>query len=274
MLIRILYFFAVLFGFEILLSILLLRTFTGSLAVEYRTIIEYSDSLIKDTVLHISRYTEVIEVNEKLAELESYISRVTATHRGSRLLEISEIYILSTDGSILFHLKEPHSNYTLELDDKLPILMKALRMRRGQVELSTLERDTDERNTYLERSLVSGVPESGDTWILASAPLYLSGKMVVSGGIHVVFHRITPEVLIESRKGDLIEGFYWVLGLGLLGSFLLWPVFIYSSSRIVQERLAEESYEFHLHKEPEKKIQPQKQNPEKSSKSMDAVFLD
>lgn len=274
MLLRLSYFFVVLFGLEIILSFLLLRTFINSLTTEYRASIEFSDSLIKDSVLHISRYTEILDINEKVSELDSYLSRVTASQKDSKFLEISEIYILSTDGSILYHLAEPQANYSLNLSEKLPILMKALRMRRGQVELTALEKESYERNTLLERELISNVPEAEETWIVASAPLYLSGKMVVSGGIHLIFHRVSPEIFIESRKDELLKGFYWVFGLGICGSFLFWLSFLYFNNRIVYERLAEDSYEYHLNKAPEKKSPTRKPSTEKSSKSMDAVFLD
>lgn len=272
--IRLIYFIVLFLGLEFSLSFFYIINFGSQVINDFSSELESSEILAKDTILHISRYLEISDIIENKNELDSYIARIIASRSESNINNFGEILILSTDGSVSYRDKQTVVTNNIDMNENMPVFMKALRMRRGQVEINVLQKNIEEEKSFLSRKLSEKVPASTEMICVVSAPLYQSHSMLISGGVHLIFKRLDPDSFIESRLSDFRDGFYWIFGIGLFSSVILFFMFLIIVEKIVHQRLSEESYEFQLNKKVEKKPEELKQEVDKNSTSLDAVYLE
>jgi hypothetical protein len=135
MILRLFYLFIIFFTFEIGFGFLIFENYRNSFVTEYNDKKNNSDFRAEDIVLNLSRYLEIITPQTDKDNIESYFNRlVSATNKNQYEFSILNIYLLSTDGSILAFTQSSTNLQGASIDTHLPLFMRALRMRRGQVE--------------------------------------------------------------------------------------------------------------------------------------------
>ena len=273
MLIRIIYFFVIFIFFEISILYLSYSNFIENFKRETDSIIRFSDQMGIDNVLHLSRFIENLDNPEdKKIELNSYFARILANKNLIGGFNIQNIILLSMDGSLL--AGEDLNQNSLNLEADLPIFMKALRMRRGQTSTTVYEKEYFSEESFLQNKLMSAQSELSDKKIIASAPLYRGENMQVWGSVHILYERLNIIDHLILHKNLFKEIILKNLLVGILSSLILWLIFYILSNILIYEKISEESYEFALNKKVDSIKKNEILESDKSSKSMDAVYLD
>jgi len=201
---------------------------------------------------------------------------MSATNKNQYEFSILNIYLLSTDGSILVSTQSSANLQGASIDTHLPLFMRALRMRRGQVESVIYEKKEHLEYSFLDRKLLGLKSEDSENYYLSSAPVYIKDKMEVTGSIHIIYQRFDVDYFISVHKNTMKAQLLLAIVIGLLLSLFLWLIFYAFVSILIRESIHENSYEVALSKETKKKpvIQEKVEKVEPISKSLDAVFLE
>ena len=278
MILRLFYLFIIFFTFEIGFGFLIFENYKNSFVTEYNDKKNNSDFRAEDIVLNLSRYLEIITPQTDKDGIESYFSRlVSATNKNQYEFSILNIYLLSTDGSILAFTQSSNNLQGASIDTHLPLFMRALRMRRGQVESVIYEKKEQLEYSFFERKLLGLKSEDTENFYLSSAPVYIKDKMEVVGTIHIVYQRFDMNYFLSAQKNTLKVQLLLATVIGLLLSLFLWLIFYAFVSILIRESIHENSYEVALSREIKKKpvIQEKVEKVDPIiSKSLDAVYLE
>jgi len=277
MILRLFYLFIIFFTFEIGFGFLIFENHRISFVTEYNDKKNNSDFRAEDIVLNLSRYLEIITPQTDKESIESYFNRLmSATNKNQYEFSILNIYLLSTDGSILVSTQSSANLQGASIDTHLPLFMRALRMRRGQVESVIYEKKEHLEYSFLDRKLLGLKSEDSENYYLSSAPVYIKDKMEVTGSIHIIYQRFDVDYFISVHKNTMKAQLLLAIVIGLLLSLFLWLIFYAFVSILIRESIHENSYEVALSKETKKKpvIQEKVEKVEPISKSLDAVFLE
>ncbi len=278
MILRLFYLFIIFFTFEIGFGFLIFENYKNSFVTEYNDKKNNSDFRAEDIVLNLSRYLEIITPQTDKDGIESYFSRlVSATNKNQYEFSILNIYLLSTDGSILAFTQSSNNLQGASIDTHLPLFMRALRMRRGQVESVIYEKKEQSEYSFFERKLLGLKSEDTENFYLSSAPVYIKDKMEVVGTIHIVYQRFDMNYFLSAQKNTLKVQLLLATVIGLLLSLFLWLIFYAFVSILIRESIHENSYEVALSREIKKKpvIQEKVEKVDTIiSKSLDAVYLE
>ena len=189
----------------------------------------------------------------------------------------AEPNLLSTDGSILAFTQSSTNLQGASIDTHLPLFMRALRMRRGQVESVIYEKKEQLEYSFFERKVLGLKSEDTENFYLSSAPVYIKDKMEVVGTVHIVYQRFDMNYFLAAQKNTLKVQLLLATVIGFLLSLFLWLIFYAFVSILIRESIHENSYEAVLSREIKKKpvIQEKVEKVEPIiSKSLDAVYLD
>ena len=278
MILRLFYLFIIFFTFEIGFGFLIFENYKNSFVTEYNDKKNNSDFRAEDIVLNLSRYLEIITPQTDKDNIESYFNRlVSATNKNQYEFSILNIYLLSTDGSILAFTQSSNNLQGASIDTHLPLFMRALRMRRGQVESVIYEKKEQLEYSFFERKLLGLKSEDTENFYLSSAPVYIKDKMEVVGTIHIVYQRFDMNYFLSAQKNTLKVQLLLATVIGLLLSLFLWLIFYAFVSILIRESIHENSYEVALSREIKKKpvIQEKVEKVDPIiSKSLDAVYLE
>ena len=278
MILRLFYLFIIFFTFEIGFGFLIFENYKNSFVTEYNDKKNNSDFRAEDIVLNLSRYLEIITPQTDKDNIESYFSRlVSSTNKNQYEFSILNIYLLSTDGSILAFTQSSNNLQGASIDTHLPLFMRALRMRRGQVESVIYEKKEQLEYSFFERKLLGLKSEDTENFYLSSAPVYIKDKMEVVGTIHIVYQRFDMNYFLSAQKNTLKVQLLLATVIGLLLSLFLWLIFYAFVSILIRESIHENSYEVALSREIKKKpvIQEKVEKVDTIiSKSLDAVYLE
>lgn len=277
MILKLFYLFIIFFTFEIGFGFFIFENYRNSFAIEYNDKKNNSDFRAEDIVLNLSRYLEIINPQTDKDGIESYFSRlVSATNKNQYEFSILNIYLLSTDGSILAFTQSSNNLQGASIDTHLPLFMRALRMRRGQVESVIYEKKEQLEYSFFERKLLGLKSEDTENFYLSSAPVYIKDKMEVVGTIHIIYQRFDMNYFLSAQKNTLKVQLLLALVIGLLLSLFLWLIFYSFVSILIRESIHENSYEVALSREIKKKpvVQEKVEKVEPISKSLDAVYLE
>ena len=278
MILRLFYLFIIFFTFEIGFGFLIFENYKNSFVTEYNDKKNNSDFRAEDIVLNLSRYLEIITPQTDKDNIESYFSRlVSSTNKNQYEFSILNIYLLSTDGSILAFTQSSTNLQGTSIDTHLPLFMRALRMRRGQVESVIYEKKEQLEYSFFERKLLGLKSEDTENFYLSSAPVYIKDKMEVVGTIHIVYQRFDMNYFLSAQKNTLKVQLLLATVIGLLLSLFLWLIFYSFVSILIRESIHENSYEVALSREIKKKpvIQEKVEKVDPIiSKSLDAVYLE
>ena len=278
MILRLFYLFIIFFTFEIGFGFLIFENYKNSFVTEYNDKKNNSDFRAEDIVLNLSRYLEIITPQTDKDNIESYFNRlVSATNKNQYEFSILNIYLLSTDGSILALTQSSANLQGASIDTHLPLFMRALRMRRGQVESVIYEKKEQLEYSFFERKLLGLKSEDTENFYLSSAPVYIKDKMEVVGTIHIVYQRFDMNYFLSAQKNTLKVQLLLATVIGLLLSLFLWLIFYAFVSILIRESIHENSYEVALSREIKKKpvIQEKVEKVDPIiSKSLDAVYLE
>lgn len=278
MILRLFYLFIIFFTFEIGFGFLIFENYKNSFVTEYNDKKNNSDFRAEDIVLNLSRYLEIITPQTDKDNIESYFSRlVSATNKNQYEFSILNIYLLSTDGSILALTQSSNNLQGTSIDTHLPLFMRALRMRRGQVESVIYEKKEQLEYSFFERKLLGLKSEDTENFYLSSAPVYIKDKMEVVGTIHIIYQRFDMNYFLSAQKNTLKVQLLLAILIGLLLSLFLWLIFYAFVSILIRESIHENSYEVALSREIKKKpvIQEKVEKVDPIiSKSLDAVYLE
>lgn len=277
MILRLFYLFIIFFTFEIGFGFLIFENHRITFESDYNDKKNNSDFRAEDIVLNLSRYLEIITPQTDKDSIESYFNRlISVTNKNQYEFSILNIYLLSTDGSILAYTQSNANLQWASIDTHLPLFMRALRMRRGQVESVVYEKKEHLEYSFFEKKILGLKPEDTENFYLSSAPVYLKDKMEVSGSIHIIYQRFDLDYFISVHKNTLKSQLLLAVVIGLLLSLFLWLIFYAFVSILIRESLHDNSYEVALSKETKKKpvVQEKVEKVEPISKSLDAVFLE
>jgi len=277
MILRLFYLFIIFFTFEIGFGFLIFENYKNSFVTEYNDKKNNSDFRAEDIVLNLSRYLEIITPQTDKDNIESYFNRlVSATNKNQYEFSILNIYLLSTDGSILAFTQSSTNLQGASIDTHLPLFMRALRMRRGQVESVIYEKKEQLEYSFFERKLLGLKSEDTENFYLSSAPVYIKDKMEVVGTIHIIYQRFDMNYFLSAQKNTLKVQLLLAILIGLLLSLFLWLIFYSFVSILIRESIHENSYEVALSREIKKKpvVQEKVEKVEPISKSLDAVYLE
>jgi hypothetical protein len=278
MILRLFYLFIIFFTFEIGFGFLIFENYRNSFVTEYNDKKNNSDFRAEDIVLNLSRYLEIITPQTDKDNIESYFNRlVSATNKNQYEFSILNIYLLSTDGSILAFTQSSTNLQGASIDTHLPLFMRALRMRRGQVESVIYEKKEQLEYSFFERKLLGLKSEDTENFYLSSAPVYIKDKMEVVGTIHIIYQRFDMNYFLSAQKNTLKVQLLLAILIGLLLSLFLWLIFYSFVSILIRESIHENSYEVALSREIKKKpvIQEKVEKVDPIiSKSLDAVYLE
>ena len=278
MILRLFYLFIIFFTFEIGFGFLIFENYKNSFVTEYNDKKNNSDFRAEDIVLNLSRYLEIITPQTDKDNIESYFNRlVSATNKNQYEFSILNIYLLSTDGSILALTQSSNNLQGTSIDTHLPLFMRALRMRRGQVESVIYEKKEQLEYSFFERKLLGLKSEDTENFYLSSAPVYIKDKMEVVGTIHIIYQRFDMNYFLSAQKNTLKVQLLLAILIGLLLSLFLWLIFYAFVSILIRESIHENSYEVALSREIKKKpvIQEKVEKVDPIiSKSLDAVYLE
>jgi hypothetical protein len=278
MILRLFYLFVIFFTFEIGFGFLIFENYRNSFVTEYNDKKNNSDFRSEDIVLNLSRYLEIITPQTDKDGIESYFNRiVSATNKNQYEFSILNIYLLSTDGSILAFTQSSTNLQGASIDTHLPLFMRALRMRRGQVESVIYEKKEQLEYSFFERKVLGLKSEDTENFYLSSAPVYIKDKMEVVGTVHIVYQRFDMNYFLAAQKNTLKVQLLLATVIGFLLSLFLWLIFYAFVSILIRESIHENSYEAVLSREIKKKpvIQEKVEKVEPIiSKSLDAVYLD
>ena len=278
MILRLFYLFIIFFTFEIGFGFLIFENYKNSFVTEYNDKKNNSDFRAEDIVLNLSRYLEIITPQTDKDNIESYFNRlVSATNKNQYEFSILNIYLLSTDGSILAFTQSSNNLQGASIDTHLPLFMRALRMRRGQVESVIYEKKEQLEYSFFERKLLGLKSEDTENFYLSSAPVYIKDKMEVVGTIHIIYQRFDMNYFLSAQKNTLKVQLLLATVIGLLLSLFLWLIFYAFVSILIRESIHENSYEVALSREIKKKpvIQEKVEKVDTIiSKSLDAVYLE
>jgi len=278
MILRLFYLFVIFFTFEIGFGFLIFENYRNSFVTEYNDKKNNSDFRSEDIVLNLSRYLEIITPQTDKDGIESYFNRiVSATNKNQYEFSILNIYLLSTDGSILAFTQSSTNLQGASIDTHLPLFMRALRMRRGQVESVIYEKKEQLEYSFFERKVLGLKSEDTENFYLSSAPVYIKDKMEVVGTVHIVYQRFDMNYFLSAQKNTLKVQLLLATVIGFLLSLFLWLIFYAFVSILIRESIHENSYEAVLSREIKKKpvIQEKVEKVEPIiSKSLDAVYLD
>jgi hypothetical protein len=276
MILKLIYFFIIFITFEITVFSLVTNSFFKSLEKEYLEKKDFADSMGRLMALNFSRYLEKTDKSIDSEDLKSYFSRSVISSKSSSIL-INNIYFLSTDGTIISSYIS--SKDLSPSDTNIPIFTKALRMRRGQVELALYDAEKNESSGYFEKKILELIPDLSEKRIMISAPVYIQDKMEVCCSVHIIYERQDFEKFISIKKNQFREQFILIIISGLIFTLILWLVFYLFVYHLIKEKLTENSYESLLRKEVKKSNSPSNEEvnsseQNKNSKSLDAVYLD
>ena len=278
MILRLFYLFIIFFTFEIGFGFLIFENYKNSFVTEYNDKKNNSDFRAEDIVLNLSRYLEIITPQTDKDNIESYFSRlVSSTNKNQYEFSILNIYLLSTDGSILAFTQSSTNLQGTSIDTHLPLFMRALRMRRGQVESVIYEKKEQLEYSFFERKLLGLKSEDTENFYLSSAPVYIKDKMEVVGTIHIIYQRFDMNYFLSAQKNTLKVQLLLATVIGLLLSLFLWLIFYAFVSILIRESIHENSYEVALSREIKKKPVVQEKVEKVDpiiSKSLDAVYLE
>jgi len=277
MILRLFYLFIIFFTFEIGFGFLIFENYRNSFVSEYNDKKNNSDFRAEDIVLNLSRYLEIVTPQTDKDGIESYFNRlISATNKNQYEFSILNIYLLSTDGSILAFTQSSANLHGASIDTHLPLFMRALRMRRGQVESVIYEKKEQLEFSFFERKVLGLKSEDTENFYLSSAPVYIKDKMEVVGTIHIIYQRFDMDYFLAAQKNTLKVQLLLATVIGLLLSLFLWLIFYAFVSILIRESIHENSYEVALSRETKKKpvIQEKVKKVEPISKSLDAVYLE
>jgi hypothetical protein len=277
MILRLFYLVIIFFTFEIGFGFLIFENYRNSFASEYNDKKNNSDFRAEYIVLNLSRYLEIITPQTDKDGIESYFNRlISATNKNQYEFSILNIYLLSTDGSILAFTQSSANLHGASIDTHLPLFMRALRMRRGQVESVIYEKKEQLEFSFFERKVLGLKSEDTENFYLSSAPVYIKDKMEVVGTIHVIYQRFDMDYFLATQKNALKVQLLLAAVIGFLLSLFLWLIFYAFVSILIRESIHENSYEVALSRETKKKpvIQEKVKKVEPISKSLDAVYLE
>lgn len=276
MILRIIYFFILFITIEIGFGFFIFETFKKSYESEYNEKLNHADFRAEDLVLNLSRYLEFVDVSSEKENIENFLNRlVNATNKNKYEFIISKIYLLSTDGSSLAQYPLSGDAQEESLGPQLPILMRALRMRRGQVESTIYEKESPLDSSILDKKLIDIISENANNKMVSSAPIYYKDKMEIVGSVHIIYQRFDLPYFLTDQKMKLSSQFLHAIIIGLLVSLFLWLIFYFLVSVLIKQSIHENSYEVALTKEVKKKPALNKtEKSENSSKSLDAVYLE
>jgi hypothetical protein len=277
MILRLFYLFIIFFTFEIGFGFLIFENYRNSFVSEYNDKKNNSDFRAEDIVLNLSRYLEIVTPQTDKDGIESYFNRlISSTNKNQYEFSILNIYLLSTDGSILAFTQSSANLHGASIDTHLPLFMRALRMRRGQVESVIYEKKEQLEFSFFDRKALGLKSEDTDNFYLSSAPVYIKDKMEVVGTIHIIYQRFDMDYFLAAQKNTLKDQLLLATVIGLLLSLFLWLIFYAFVSILIRESIHENSYEMALSRETKKKpvIQEKVKKVEPISKSLDAVYLE
>jgi len=277
MILRLFYLFIIFFTFEIGFGFLIFENYRNSFVSEYNDKKNNSDFRAEDIVLNLSRYLEIVTPQTDKDGIESYFNRlISSTNKNQYEFFILNIYLLSTDGSILTFTQSSANLHGASIDTHLPLFMRALRMRRGQVESVIYEKKEQLEFSFFDRKVLGLKSEDTENFYLSSAPVYIKDKMEVVGTIHIIYQRFDMDYFLAAQKNTLKVQLLLATMIGLLLSLFLWLIFYAFVSILIRESIHENSYEMALSRETKKKpvIQEKVKKVEPISKSLDAVYLE
>ena len=277
MILRLFYLFIIFFTFEIGFGFLIFENYRNSFVSEYNDKKNNSDFRAEDIVLNLSRYLEIVTPQTDKDGIESYFNRlISSTNKNQYEFFILNIYLLSTDGSILTFTQSSANLHGASIDTHLPLFMRALRMRRGQVESVIYEKKEQLEFSFFDRKVLGLKSEDTENFYLSSAPVYIKDKMEVVGTIHIIYQRFDMDYFLAAQKNTLKVQLLLATVIGLLLSLFLWLIFYAFVSILIRESIHENSYEMALSRETKKKpvIQEKVKKVEPISKSLDAVYLE
>jgi hypothetical protein len=277
MILRLFYLFIIFFTFEIGFGFLIFENYRNSFVSEYNDKKNNSDFRAEDIVLNLSRYLEIVTPQTDKDGIESYFNRlISSTNKNQYEFSILNIYLLSTDGSILAFTQSSANLHGASIDTHIPLFMRALRMRRGQVESVIYEKKEQLEFSFFDRKALGLKSEDTDNFYLSSAPVYIKDKMEVVGTIHIIYQRFDMDYFLAAQKNTLKDQLLLATVIGLLLSLFLWLIFYAFVSILIRESIHENSYEMALSRETKKKpvIQEKVKKVEPISKSLDAVYLE
>ncbi len=276
MILRITYFFLLFITIEIGFGILIFESFKKSFESEYNEKLNHADFRAEDLVLNLSRYLEFVDVSSEKENIENFLNRlVNATNKNKYEFIIYKVYLLSTDGTPLAQLHPGGDVKEESLEFQLPLLMRALRMRRGQVESAIYDKETPLDVSALDKKLLDFVSENANTKMVSSAPIYYKDKMEILGSVHIIYQRFELQYFLADQKMKLRTQTLTAVIIGLLVCLFLWLIFYFLVSVLIKQSIHENSYEVALTKEIKKKPALTKsEKSENSSKSLDAVYLE
>jgi hypothetical protein len=271
---KLFYLFIIFFTFEIGFTFLIFENHRNSFVTEYNDKKNNSDFRAEDIVLNLSRYLEIITPKTDRDGIESYFNRlISATNKNQYEFSILNIILLSTDGSTLVFTQSSANFQEASIETHLPLFMRALRMRRGQVESAIYEKKEHLEYSFFEKKVLGLHVEDTENFYLSSAPVYFKDKMEVVGTIHILYQRFDMDYFLATRKSTLKTQLLLASVIGLVLSLFLWLIFYAFVSFLIRESIHENSYEVALTKETKKKPVVQ-EKVEPISKSLDAVFLE
>jgi hypothetical protein len=276
MILRLIYFFILFISIEIGFGFFIFETFKKSYVSEYNEKLNNAEFKAEDMALNLSRYLEFVTITSEKDNIENYFNRlVKATNTNKYEFIIYKIYLLSTDGSIVAQSYPSVDTHQPFLESQSPLLMRALRMRRGQVESAIYEKESPFESSTVDKKLLNFIGEEANTKMVSSAPIYFKDKMEILGTVHIIYQRFELQNFHSEQKIKLKSQFLYSIIIGLLLSLFLWLIFYFLVSIFIKQSIHENSYEAALSKEIKKKpILTKEDKLENTSKSLDAVYLE
>lgn len=276
MILKLIYFFIIFISFEATVLSLNTHSFIKDIGQEYLEKKDSADTMARMMVLNFSRYLENAEKQIDTEDINTYFSRSVLISKENSV-RIKNIFYLATDGSVLASFSLHKDLYVKDTND--PIFTKALRLRRGQVELTLYDTERNESTGYFENKLLENIPDLKEKDIMVSAPVYIQDKMDVYSSIHIIYEREDFEKFLSLKKNQYRERLILTIIIGLLFSLILWLFFYFIVYFLIKEKISENSYESLLRKEGKQSpsaVTEEKASSEqnKNSKSLDAVYLD